>query len=93
MFISIIIGSSRPKSQSAKVGQYVSSLVTSKHSLHSVKDLLPKLWDNDAFENIKEQSVSKNEIVSKELNQADAFIFVIPEWNGPARYEKFISNL
>lgn len=93
MFISIIVGSSRQNSQSAKVGQYVSGLVSVKHSLHSVKDLLPKLWDNDAFESTKEQSAAKNELVVKELNQADAFIFVVPEWNGmvpPAMKNLFV---
>jgi NAD(P)H-dependent FMN reductase len=93
MFISIIVGSSRQNSQSAKVGQYVGSLVTTKHSIHSVKDLLPKLWDNDAFESMKEPFAAKNEVVTKELNQADAFIFVVPEWNGmvpPAMKNLFV---
>jgi multimeric flavodoxin WrbA len=93
MFISIIVGSSRQNAQSAKVGQYVSSLVTAKHSIHSVKDLLPKLWDNDVFESMQEQFAAKNEIFSKELNQADAFIFVVPEWNGmvpPAMKNLFV---
>ena len=94
MFISIIISSSRPKSQSAKVGQYVSSLVATKHSIHSVKDLLPKLWDSDDFESMKEQFAAKNEIISEELNQADAFIFVVPEWHGmvpPAMKNLFVT--
>ncbi|MCD6045165.1 MAG: hypothetical protein K0R48_328 [Gammaproteobacteria bacterium] len=93
MFISIVVGSSRQNSQSAKVGQYLAGLVRVKHSLHSVKDLLPKLWDHDDFESIQEQFAAKNELVTKELNKADAFIFVVPEWNGmvpPAMKNLFV---
>lgn len=93
MFISIIVGSSRQNAQSAKVGQYLTHLLSVKHSLHSVKDLLPKLWDNDSFESLQELSVAKNERVTKELNKADGFIFVVPEWNGmvpPAMKNLFV---
>lgn len=93
MFISIIVGSSRLNSQSAKVGQYLNHLVSVKHSLHSVKDLFPKLWDHNVFEDVKEPSAAKNQLVFEELNSADAFIFVVPEWNGmvpPAMKNLFV---
>ncbi len=93
MFISIIVGSSRVDSQSAKVGHYVSQLVSMKHVLHSVKDLFPKLWDNEAFESVKEQALSTNTALCEELNEADGFIFVVPEWNGmvpPAMKNLFV---
>lgn len=93
MFISIIVGSSRHNAQSAKVGQYVSGLVSTQHALHSVKDLLPKLWDNDAFEGMTEQFAAKNALLAEEFSKADAFIFVVPEWNGmvpPAMKNLFV---
>lgn len=93
MFISIIVGSSRLDSQSAKVGRYVSQLLQTKHTLHSVKDLFPKLWDNEAFEPVKEQALATHAALCEELNEADGFIFVVPEWNGmvpPAMKNLFV---
>ncbi|MBY0378604.1 MAG: NAD(P)H-dependent oxidoreductase [Gammaproteobacteria bacterium] len=93
MFISIIVGSSRLDSQSAKVGQYITNLVSAKHALYSVKDLFPKLWDNEAFDNLKESALTKNTTVCEELNKTDGFVFVVPEWNGmvpPAMKNLFV---
>lgn len=93
MFITIIVGSSRLDSQSAKVGQYITSLVTAKHALHSVKDLFPKLWDNEAFDNLKERALAKNSAACTGLDKSDGFIFVVPEWNGmvpPAMKNLFV---
>lgn len=93
MFISIIVGSSRLDSQSAKVGQYITNLVSAKYALYSVKDLFPKLWDNEAFDNLKESALTKNTTVCEELNKTDGFVFVVPEWNGmvpPAMKNLFV---
>ncbi len=94
MLISIVVGSSRHNSQSAKVAQYLSTLVRVKQSIHSVKELLPKLWDNEAFHSLKDQDIAQSEVFSEELNKADAFIFVIPEWHGmvpPAMKNLFVA--
>lgn len=82
MLISIVVGSSRRDSQSAKVGKYIQGLLNVDNSLHSVKDLFPKLWHNSDFESLEEKAVAYNTGVCETLNKADAFIFVVPEWNG-----------
>lgn len=93
MFISIIVGSSRVNSQSEKIARYITNLVTTKHALYSVKDLFPKLWNNEAFDALEEENLAKNNAVCEELNKTDGFIFVVPEWNGmvpPAMKNLFI---
>lgn len=93
MFISIIIGSSRVNSQSEKIARYITNLVTTEHALYSVKDLFPKLWNNDAFDALEEENLAKNNAVCEELNKTDGFILVVPEWNGmvpPAMKNLFI---
>jgi multimeric flavodoxin WrbA len=93
MFLSIIVGSSRNDSQSAKVGQYIDKALTTDHALYSVKELFPKLWDNLEFESLHEKALAYNSTVYETLAKSDGFIFVVPEWNGmvpPAMKNVFI---
>ncbi len=84
MLISVIVGSSRENSQSEKVAKYVQTLLSCDTSLHSVRDLFPKFWDHEAFEDKKASEVLQNQAVLQDFAAADGFIVVVPEWNGMA---------
>lgn len=82
--LSIVIGSTRKDSQSAKVAQYIANKQNHEKQYNKIDviDLfqlgLP-FWSEENFE--------KNKIwsgVSKGLKDSSAFIFITPEWDGMA---------
>ena len=93
MQIAIIVGSHRKDSQSAKVARFLASQLTSlgDHSCWICdlgKDPLP-LWDEDIGSDAPQWSGLK--ALTKEIDAADAFIMIAPEWHGmvPAALKNF----
>lgn len=93
MQIAIIVGSHRKDSQSAKVARFLASQLTSlgDHSCWICdlgKDPLP-LWDEDIGGDAPQWSGLK--ALTKEIDAADAFIMIAPEWHGmvPAALKNF----
>ena len=93
MQIAIIVGSHRKDSQSAKVARFLASQLTSlgDHSCWICdlgKDPLP-LWDEDIGSDAPQWSDLK--ALTKEIDAADAFIMIAPEWHGmvPAALKNF----
>ena len=93
MQIAIIVGSHRKDSQSAKVAHFLASQLTSlgDHSCWICdlgKDPLP-LWDEDIGSDAPQWSGLK--ALTKEIDAADAFIMIAPEWHGmvPAALKNF----
>lgn len=82
--LSIIIGSTRNESQSAKVAQYIADKLIQEKQYNKIDiiDLfqleLP-FWSEENFEENKIWSA-----VSKRLHDSSAFIFITPEWDGMA---------
>ena len=93
MQIAIIVGSHRKDSQSAKVARFLAGQLTSlaDHSCWICdlgKDPLP-LWDEDIGSDAPQWSDLK--ALTKEIDAADAFIMIAPEWHGmvPAALKNF----
>lgn len=81
--ISIIIGSTRKKSQSQKVATHIKEVIQSKTHLSvssiDLSELSLPIWSDE------ETDQSSSWIsVSTQLNHSTAFIFVFPEWDGMA---------
>lgn len=94
MKIVIIAGSHRKDSESSRVAQYIEKELTKNQSVQaSVLDLrqnpLP-LWEEGIWSGDKELSALWAPF-SRELEQADAFVVISPEWSGmvPAGLKNF----
>lgn len=83
MKLCIISGSTRPESQSLKIAKYLQRRVASIDATASVLDLssalLPLFTDEDA--QLWPAIVGE---VLQQLEEADGYVFVTPEWNGMA---------
>ena len=93
MNIGIIIGSHRKDSQSAKVGRFLSTLLTTQFGADTwTRDLgadpLP-LWDEEIWSDGPQWEPLK--LLSAQLTQSDGLIVVAPEWHGmaPAAIKNF----
>lgn len=88
MRIAIVVGSHRPASQSAKVGNFIASQLVSARAdvvtdlIDLGKDPLP-LWDEGAW-NGAARWESTWAPLSERLAAADAVVLVAPEWSGMA---------
>ena len=84
MKVLIISGSQRTESQSAKVGEYIASVskqFEQVEHLELCRANLP-LFDAD-FSAIKAED-SPWPAIEKQLEQADAYVLITPEWSGMA---------
>ncbi len=95
MKISIVTGSHRKDSQSAKVGKHLQKrllaldLCENAYLLDLGNHEIP-FWDEGIWQGEEKwQSIWKP--IEKELDESDAFIFVSPEWSGmvPAKLKNF----
>ena len=93
MQIAIIVGSHRKDSQSAKVARFLASQLTDlgDHSCWICdlgKDPLP-LWDEEIGSDAPQWSDLK--ALTENIDTADAFIMIAPEWHGmvPAALKNF----
>lgn len=93
MKIGLIIGSHRKDSQSARVGRFLETALTSRSGLHTWtldlgKTPLP-LWDESLWSNGPQWSAIP--ALKAELDACDGFIVVAPEWHGmvPAALKNF----
>ena len=93
MQIAIIVGSHRKDSQSAKVARFLASQLTGlgDHSCWICdlgKDPLP-LWDEEIGSDAPQWSDLK--ALTENIDTADAFIMIAPEWHGmvPAALKNF----
>lgn len=84
MNLVIISASQRTQSQSVKVAQYITELVTGydKVSHFELCQYNLPLWDGTQEGKSVEQSDWP--LLNKEISQADAFIMITPEWGGMA---------
>ncbi len=81
----IVIGSHRRSSQSLRVGQ----IIAERHlryefdnvSVHNLPDLAIPFWDEGVWDKAPEW-VKITTPVTAAMRQADAFVFVTPEWSG-----------
>jgi azobenzene reductase len=85
MKIAIISGSQRANSKSLQVAHNLAKIAEKHFDAHSVLDLhqldLP-FWNEGVWEGTSEWDGWKD--VAMGLNDADAFIFIAPEWHGMA---------
>jgi len=85
MKFGIIVGSHRRESESAKVGAYLSAVLTEMGhepwTLDLGKTPLP-LWDEGVFSGEGQWQVMTD--LSEKLIVSDAFVIVSPEWHGMA---------
>ena len=93
MKISIIVGSHRKESASAKVGRFLSEALSSKDgvstwTLDLGKTPLP-LWDEALWSNGPQWSQMPE--LKSELDACDGFVVIAPEWHGmvPAALKNF----
>ena len=77
--ITIISGTNRPDSNSAKVAEFYQSLVQEECQILHLKDLPNDFVFADTF---TEGSNEFQAIVKKHVTDADKFVFIIPEYNG-----------
>lgn len=95
MKISIISGSHRKDSQSAKVGKHIQKrllalgLCESVYFLDLGKEEIP-FWDEGLWQG-EEKWQQAWKPVEKELDESDAFVVISPEWSGmvPAKLKNF----
>lgn len=95
MKISIIAGSHRKDSQSAKVGKYIQKrlldlgLCENAYLLDLGKQEIP-FWDEGVWQG-EEKWQQAWKPVEKELDESDAFVIISPEWAGmvPAKLKNF----
>lgn len=93
--ISIISGTNRPNSNSLKVSQYYSKLLSNsgfESQVLSLEDLPSDFIVNDAY-GLRTKAMS--ELIDTYILSTDQFIFVIPEYNGgfPGVLKAFIDCL
>jgi NAD(P)H-dependent FMN reductase len=86
--LSIIVGSHRPQSQSAKVGHFLRRLFLRNGAgreafLHDLAESPMPFWDEGVW-NGTEQWTRTWEPVSQELAASDGLVLVTPEWGGMA---------
>jgi len=86
--VAIIVGSHRQQSQSAKVGKYLHHHIGTAYPYAEtvVIDLGEKplpLWDEDHWRG-QEIWQTQWKPISDVLHTCDAFVIVVPEWNGMA---------
>ncbi|WP_193277909.1 NADPH-dependent FMN reductase [Vibrio navarrensis] len=85
MNITIVSGSQRANSQSAKVAYYLQTLSQKHFTQVNVLDLhqlnLP-FWNEGVWQGSEEWQVWSP--IAQMLKQSDAFIFITPEWHGMA---------
>ncbi|MBE3670740.1 NADPH-dependent oxidoreductase [Vibrio navarrensis] len=85
MNITIVSGSQRANSQSAKVAHYLQTLAQKHFTQVNVLDLhqlnLP-FWNEGVWQGSEEWQVWSP--IAQMLKQSDAFIFITPEWHGMA---------
>lgn len=86
--VSIIVGSHRPQSQSAKVGHFFRRLFLRNGSgreafLHDLAETPLPFWDEGVW-NGEEQWARTWEPISQELSSSDGLVLVTPEWGGMA---------
>ncbi|KJY81285.1 NADPH-dependent FMN reductase [Vibrio nigripulchritudo] len=86
MKIAIIAGSQRANSQSLKVGQYLEK-VSKAHGfdeskVYDLAEINLPFWNEGVWEGTEEWTPWNN--IAEELKQADAFVFITPEWHGMA---------
>ncbi len=85
MKVSLICGSSRKKSNSAKVADYFSHIIKTQSQDECEKIYLEDhpiaLWDESAWN--KDSELSKSWLpTAQKLQESDAFIIITPEWHG-----------
>jgi len=95
MKISIISGSHRNPSQSAKVAGYIERTLGAEHPgmetwLYTLADNPLPLWDQTLWENNEEWN-ERLAPLKKKLSGSDGFVIVTPEWHGqvPAGLKNF----
>lgn len=95
MKISIISGSHRNPSQSAKIGRYIEDLFKKDTSdiepfLYTLADNPLPLWDQSVWE-ADEAWIKRLAPLKEQFSNSDAFIIISPEWHGqvPAGLKNF----
>ena len=93
MRIGVIVGSHRKESESAKVGRFLSKVLSARDgvstwTLDLGKTPLP-LWDEALWSNGPQWSMMPE--LKSELDACDGFVVVAPEWHGmvPAALKNF----
>lgn len=86
MKLAIISGSHRAQSQSLKVGKFLKSL-SQQHDFEEAKvydlhELNFPMWNEGVWQGSEEWQTWRD--VAAELKEADAFVFITPEWHGMA---------
>lgn len=84
MKVLVVSGSQRTESQSAKVGEYIASVAKQFDQVEHIelyRTNLP-LFDAD-YKAIKSED-SPWPAIEKQLKEADAYVFITPEWAGMA---------
>lgn len=86
MKISIISGSHRNPSQSAKIGRYIESHFKNEHTdidpfLYLLADNPLPLWDQSVWES-DEEWIKRLAPLKEQFNSSDAFVIITPEWHG-----------
>jgi len=87
MKLSVISGSGRPESQTAKVGQFLAEMSKSLgfnevYHLDLGSNSLP-IWSQE-FAEAKTSNGDTFDSIKKELESSEAFIVMTPEWHGMA---------
>lgn len=86
MKISIISGSHRNPSQSAKIGRYIESHFKNEHTdidpfLYLLADNPLPLWDQSVWES-DEEWIKRLAPLKEQFSSSDAFVIITPEWHG-----------
>ena len=86
MKISIISGSHRNPSQSAKIGHYIKNILSEKFSdsdpfLYLLADNPLPLWDQSVWED-DESWNQRLAPLKQQFSESDAFVIITPEWHG-----------
>lgn len=89
MNIVVVSGSSRPQNQSVKVARWAEAKLQAKGAKTFLADLhehkLPTQTDLDVLKlRAAPESLKAWEPLRPHVQQADGFLFVVPEWNGMA---------
>lgn len=84
MKVLVVSGSQRTESQSAKVGEYVASVAKQFEQVEHIELCRTNLPFFDAdYKAIKSED-SPWPAIEKQLREADAYVFITPEWAGIA---------
>ena len=89
MKIAVIVGSSREASESERVAKYMSEKLSCETDIISLKNNPLNLWSDQIYTDKAFLDLQKR------MKQADAYLIIVPEWNGmvPPTLKNFLFSM